>query len=122
MDEKEVILIVGLHYLHSLTPRVIHRDLKSMNILIDSAGNAKLTDFGFEIEHHNCFTYHLSRLAKVKVETLTKTSAVGTPQWSSPELLQQVIPLKKYVMKLFIIVYDLFTTKKGWTNIVTFLR
>lgn len=36
----------GLEYLHSLSPKVVHRDLKSMNILIGADWNTRIADFG----------------------------------------------------------------------------
>ncbi|KAI9604100.1 hypothetical protein H4Q26_003712 [Puccinia striiformis f. sp. tritici PST-130] len=67
----------GLKYLHSTHVAtgktiIIHRDLKSSNVLITSNGVAKLNDFG---------------LARIKNSTRSMVkSLVGTVNWQAPEL------------------------------------
>jgi len=62
----------GLDYLHKL--RMIHRDIKSGNILLNHDGDCKLADFGVSAELENT-------LAKRK-------TLIGTPYWMAPEVLQ----------------------------------
>lgn len=59
--------------LHSRIPPVLHRDLKSQNILLDSKLTAKVTDFG---------------LSKTMQDTNSTASVVGTPHWMAPEVIR----------------------------------
>ncbi|GAB9476813.1 Tkl protein kinase [Globisporangium polare] len=61
----------AMTYLHSLHPIVLHRDLKSKNILLDGKLNAKLTDFGVSRERGDG----------------TMTAGVGTSLWMAPEVM-----------------------------------
>ena len=69
---------IGLNHLHH--EGILHRDLKSMNVLLTNDNRAKLCDFG---------------LAKVKTSTRSQTrtmktntgeKSVGTLSWMAPEL------------------------------------
>ncbi|KAG2781525.1 hypothetical protein Pcac1_g8587 [Phytophthora cactorum] len=73
-SEKTTIALEVCHaltYLHSLSPSIIHRDLKSRNILLNSEMKAKLSDFGISRE----------RLDR------TMTAGVGTSLWMAPEVM-----------------------------------
>lgn len=66
-------MILALRYLH-LNLKVIYRDLKPENCMLNSAGNLVLTDFG---------------LSKVSEETLRfKHSITGTVQYMAPEVIK----------------------------------
>ncbi|KAG6957675.1 hypothetical protein JG687_00009839 [Phytophthora cactorum] len=62
----------GLAYLHNHNPIVIHRDLKSQNILLDDRMRTKIADFGLS-----------------KFRDVGKTMSIcGSPLWVAPEVLR----------------------------------
>ncbi|KAI9989814.1 hypothetical protein PInf_020101 [Phytophthora infestans] len=69
----------GLAYMHSLNPKVIHRDLKSKNVLLNNAYEAKLSDFGVSRERQ------VANVADVPGRFMTP--GVGTSFWIAPEVL-----------------------------------
>lgn len=42
----------AVHFLHSSQPPVIHRDIKSSNVLIDAGYNSRVSDFGLALRGH----------------------------------------------------------------------
>ncbi|KAI3675902.1 hypothetical protein L1987_85498 [Smallanthus sonchifolius] len=62
-------ILSGLNYLHER--KVVHRDIKCANILVDASGSVKLADFG---------------LAKATTLNDIK-SCKGTPYWMAPEVV-----------------------------------
>lgn len=36
----------GMEYLHGLSPPIVHRDLKALNVLVDANYQVKVADFG----------------------------------------------------------------------------
>mmetsp|Transcript_1472 Transcript_1472/g.1658 ORF Transcript_1472/g.1658 Transcript_1472/m.1658 type:complete len:652 (-) Transcript_1472:59-2014(-) len=61
----------GMAYLHGRNPPIIHRDLKTLNLLVDAGYRIKITDFGLS-----------------KTYQKYMTAKKGTYQWMAPEVIK----------------------------------
>lgn len=94
----------GMNYLHHRNPPIVHRDLKSSNLLVDKNWTVKVGDFG------------LSRLKNATF--LTPKSGRGTPQWMAPEILRNEPSNEKSdVFSFGVILWELMTESIPWNNL-----
>ncbi len=102
----------GLQYLHTRNPRIIHRDIKSANILVDELLCTKICDFGLakrttvseiQSETGSGISVH-SRVMNVRSAAVQFTTLVGTPAWTAPELIAN----RAYTEKVDIYSYGVF--------------
>lgn len=66
----------GMAYLHHSDPAIVHRDLKSHNLLVDEYFRVKVSDFG------------LSRMVVEDSKAMQTMTSCGTPSWTAPEVLR----------------------------------
>ncbi|CAN8256586.1 unnamed protein product [Cochlearia groenlandica] len=94
----------GMNYLHTSHPTVVHRDLKSPNLLVDKNWVVKVCDFGLSrMKHH---TY------------LSSKSTAGTPEWMAPEVLRNEPANEKCDVYSFgVILWELATSRIPWKGL-----
>jgi serine/threonine protein kinase len=88
----------GLNYLHQRHPPIVHRDLKSLNLLVSENLTVKVSDFG---------------LSRVRNRTfLTSRHCGGTPEWTAPEVLRSEQHNEKADVYSFgVIMWEMITRK-----------
>uniref|UniRef100_M4E220 non-specific serine/threonine protein kinase n=1 Tax=Brassica campestris TaxID=3711 RepID=M4E220_BRACM len=92
----------GLMCIHRM--KVVHRDLKSANCLVDKHWTVKICDFG------------LSRI--MTDENMKDTSSAGTPERMAPELIRQEPFTEKCdIFSLGVIMWELSTLRKPWEGV-----
>ncbi|XP_050378628.1 probable serine/threonine-protein kinase SIS8 [Argentina anserina] len=91
----------GMNYLHNCTPVIVHRDLKSPNLLVDKNWVVKVCDFG---------------LSRMKNSTfLSSRSTAGTAEWMAPEVLRNEPSDEKCdVFSYGVILWELSTMQQPW--------
>ncbi|GMI34144.1 hypothetical protein TrCOL_g441 [Triparma columacea] len=95
----------GMRYLHGRPSPVIHKDLKSNNILIDREGSGKVADFGG------------SQSNNMSSSRSAKGSGVGTQGWTAPEVIDEglsALSLKADVYSFAIVMWECLTQKIPW--------
>ncbi|KAJ0395429.1 hypothetical protein ATCC90586_005049 [Pythium insidiosum] len=96
-------VVHALTYLHSLQPVVVHRDLKSKNVLLTQDFDAKLTDFGVSRERADN----------------TMTAGVGSSLWMAPEvMLGERYDEKADVFSFGVVLSELDTLKLPYAHAV----
>ena len=79
---------------------ILHRDLKPSNVMIDSDGNARLTDFG---------------IAGLAEEIRDDEVSAGTPAYMAPEQLDGKTPtVRSDIYSLGLLLYEVFTGKRAF--------
>jgi eukaryotic-like serine/threonine-protein kinase len=106
-DLKRILTVMGelldaLDFAHEA--KIIHRDVKPANLMITTAGHAKLADFG------------VARFTEPEGDQAEATRAgtiIGTPSYMSPEQIQgQPLDRRTDIFSAGIIFYQLLTWKK----------
>lgn len=96
-------VVRGMNYLHTSHPTVVHRDLKSPNLLVDKNWVVKVCDFGLSRVKHHTF--------------LSSNSTAGTPEWMAPEVLRNEPSNEKCDVYSFgVILWEMATLCVPWTG------
>jgi len=79
--------------------KIIHRDIKPGNILLDKQGRPYLVDFG---------------VARMEMSTMTQSGTiVGTPSYMAPEQIQGIrVDARADIFSLGVIIYEMLTGKR----------
>ena len=100
-------IAMGMAYLYS--KGVEHRDLKSLNVLLDGARRCKVTDFGLSKSES---------LATAATQATAGGDAKGTPAYMAPELLDSnTFTEKTDVYAYGMIVFEVLTGDNPWRGL-----
>ena len=108
LSESEVMLLflqilIAMEHIHSNS--MLHRDLKTANILITSAGMAKIADFGF------------SKQFEDTVSSAVAKTVCGTPYYMAPEMWKNSrYSSRAEVWSLGVILYELFALERPFVS------
>ncbi|WCJ25052.1 Mitogen activated protein kinase kinase kinase-related [Euphorbia peplus] len=92
----------GLMCIHRM--KIVHRDLKSANCLVNKHYTVKICDFG---------------LSRIMTESpIRDSSSAGTPEWMAPELIRnEPFTEKCDIFSLGVIMWELCTLNRPWEGV-----
>uniref|UniRef100_UPI00398EC214 ankyrin repeat and protein kinase domain-containing protein 1 n=1 Tax=Pristiophorus japonicus TaxID=55135 RepID=UPI00398EC214 len=103
-------IAMGMNFLHSITPPLLHLDLKPANILVDEKLHIKIADFGL-----SKWEDYLS-----STEQIDRSAVRGTVSYMPPELSNRPSGVKHDVYSFSIVMWEILTQQKSYagTNIM----
>ncbi|KAF0466654.1 Pkinase-domain-containing protein [Gigaspora margarita] len=97
-------ILQGLQYLHD--QNILHRDIKSDNILVDEDGCCKISDFGISKRSDHKLAY----------DNISNISLQGTIFWMAPEVFTNGYSAKVDIWSLGCVVLEMFTDERPWSS------
>lgn len=95
---------MGVNYLHQFSPPIIHRDLKSHNLLVGDGFIVKVTDFGLAKITNSADDSHLT--------------FCGTLPWAAPEVLSGAgYTVKADVYSFGVVLWELITRQEPYKGL-----
>lgn len=108
----------GMHYLHTCKPSVLHRDLKSPNLLVDEFLRVKVCDFGLSTVCKDGNDAKQRSLAKINENDQCE---FGSLYWTAPEVLEgSSFTIKSDVYSFGIILWECATRCEPYNGIPSF--
>jgi serine/threonine protein kinase len=94
----------GMHFLHTCRPPILHRDLKSPNLLVDRDLTIKICDFNLSLQ------IGASGWAGARTQA-------GTPEWTAPEVLRaEGWSEQSDIYSFGVILWELQTGEEPWAD------
>lgn len=115
-------ILDGLSYLHA--KGILHRDLKADNILVDSDGTCKITDFGISKQAGTHLGFELGDISDLRHCTTEDayasaggTNLKGSVFWMAPEVIRNMgrgYSAKVDIWSLGCLVLEMFAGRRPW--------